>query len=195
MAKRQFYGQERNPLKMVIYILIVLVMTGCIGYLVCSSRQRRLEYTERVREAAAGETEYVAEKRQSETETETESETQTDTDSTEEKSGTEEDMVKRSSILVLNGTGKAGVAGYWKTQLEKAGYTNVSPVTYTGTVGEETMIYVSAKEQAEPLKQQFPNASVEIGEVEEGLEAAEGGQLPEQRDIFIVIGNKDARSE
>ncbi|MDO5541622.1 MAG: LytR C-terminal domain-containing protein, partial [Eubacteriales bacterium] len=162
MAKRQFYGQEKNPLKMVLYIAIVLVMAGCIGYLVCSSRQRSQEYTEKVQRAVASETEYVVEERHSETETETSAEMETENDTTPvtEMSVTEE-TVKASSILVLNGTGKSGVAGYWKAQLEEAGYTNVSPASYTGTVGEETIIYVSAKEQAEPLKQQFPNASVE----------------------------------
>lgn len=201
MAKRQFYGQERNPLKMVLYILAVLVMAGCIGYLVYSSGQRSREYAERVQKAAAGETEYDVEEPQSETEaetaggTETDSETESSTDLIAEKLETEGDAVKTLSVLVLNGTGKPGVAGYWKTQLEKEGYTNVSPVTYTGSVGEETVIYVSAKEQAEPLKQEFPDAAVEIGKVEDGLEAAEGSPLPEQRDIFIVIGSRDAQSE
>lgn len=222
MARRNGYGEERNPLKVVLYIIAVLVMLGCIGYLIYSSRLGKQEYQENVRRAAAGETELVIEERETESETEqtTESETaqkntvavqknttiaQKNTNALESESESETNTEavpamsnntgKDMSVLVLNGTGVPGVAGYWKSQLEEAGYSNVTPATYTQTVGENTVIYATTNREAELFKEQFPNAEVEIGAVDTGLEEAEGIPLPEKCDVYIIIGKKDARSE
>lgn len=203
MARRNGYGQERNPLKMVLYIIAVLAMLGCIGYLVYSSRVSSQEYQENVRRAAAEETELETEERKTERETEKTTEQDTtankkDTESpeTESETDTEAALVMTDlSILVLNGTGKPGVAGYWKTQLEKRGYTNVTPASYTETVGDETVIYAANNAQTGIFKELFPNAETKIGTVDTGLEAATGIPLPEKCDVYIIIGNKDARSE
>ena len=226
MARRNRYGEEKNPLKVVLYIIAVLAMLGCIGYLIYSSRLGKQEYQENVRRAAAGETELIIEEHETESETEqtTEPETaqkntvaaqnnttaaQNNTNDSESESENESEsetnteavpamsnnMGKDMSILVLNGTGIPGVAGYWKSQLEEAGYSNVTPATYTQTVGENTVIYATTNREAELFKEQFPNAEVEIGAVDTGLEAAEGIPLPEECDVYIIIGRKDARSE
>ncbi|EET58825.1 hypothetical protein BRYFOR_09285 [Marvinbryantia formatexigens DSM 14469] len=223
MARRNRYGQEKNPLRMVLYIIAVLAMIGCIGYLVYSSRISSQEYQEEVRRAAAEEVEFETEARETRGETETETEKQQDNtkDETEQGAGTETETDgeqgnteetdnesetdtkeaaagaadKDMSILVLNGTGRPGVAGYWKSQLEEAGYTDVTPATYTETVGEKTVIYAATTEEAEIFKEQFPDAEVEVGTVETGLEAAEGIPLPEKCDVYIIVGSSDARSE
>ena len=238
MARRNGYEEERNPLKMVLYIIAVLAMLGCIGYLIYSSRLGKQEYQENVRRAAAGETELVIEERETESETEqtTESETaqknaaaaqnnttaaqnntntseiasesEPESESENESEGESESETnteavsamsnntgKDMSVLVLNGTGVPGVAGYWKSQLEEAGYSNVTPATYTQTVGEDTVIYAATNREAELFKEQFPDAEIEIGTVDTGLEAAEGIPLPEECDVYIIIGKKDARSE
>lgn len=230
MARRNRYGEEKNPLKVVLYIIAVLAMLGCIGYLIYSSRLGKQEYQENVRRAAAGETELVIEEHETESETEqtTEPETaqkntaaaqnnttaaQNNTNASESESESESENESESetnteavsamsnntgkdmSILVLNGTGVPGVAGYWKSQLEEAGYSNVTPATYTQTVGENTVIYATTNREAELFKEQFPDAEVEIGAVDTGLEAAEGIPLPEECDVYIIIGRKDARSE
>lgn len=98
------------------------------------------------------------------------------------------------NVLILNGTRRPGVAGYWKTVLEQAGYTNVVPVTYTGTVGAQTVIYTDVTSKADYLLQQFPNASIQIGSITTGLEPSADAPLPEHVDIYILIGSNDARS-
>ncbi len=98
------------------------------------------------------------------------------------------------SVLILNGTRKQGVAGYWKTVLEQAGYTNVTPATYTGSVGTQTVIYTTEVSKAELLLQLFPNASIQIGSVTTGIEATTGYPLPAQTDIYVLIGSSDARN-
>lgn len=98
------------------------------------------------------------------------------------------------SVLILNGTRRQGVAGYWKNVLDQAGYKNVVPATYTGTVGPQTVIYASSIADAEPLLQLFPNASIQVGSVTTGIEATTGYPLPEHTDIFVMVGSNDARS-
>ena len=212
MAKKnkKIYEQESNPLKVVLYIVAVLVLIGCIGYLIYSSRLSKKEYEELVKRAAAGETEFAIEEREAEMETEenisakirnengTGTEAETDTEAVSAMTsldGAEDSEEKEVGILVLNGTGKPGVAGYWKTQLENAGYTNVIPASYIGTVEEETVIYAAKYKTATPFKEYFSDATVKIGKVENGIEAADGITLPEESDVYIVIGSKDARSE
>lgn len=214
MAKKRIYEKERHPLKMVLYIIAVFALIACIGYLVYSSRVSKKEYEETVRRAAAGETELSIENHEREPETEketadkaqkkntnekeTESDTETDSETVPAMAGignTKAGVNKEAAVLVLNGTGRPGVAGYWKKQLENAGYSNVTPASYTGKVEEETVIYAATNNKAEPFKEQFPNATIEIGTIETGVEPADGIPLPEKSDIYIVIGSKDARSE
>lgn len=96
------------------------------------------------------------------------------------------------TLLVLNGTRRPGVAGYWKNVLEQAGYTNVVPANYTGTVGSQTTIYTDDPAKAEPLLAQFPNAIIQIGSITTGLEPSSDTPLPLHTDIYILIGNSDA---
>ena len=98
---------------------------------------------------------------------------------------------KNVGILVLNGTKRPGVAAYWKTQLETAGYANVVPATYNKTVGQETVIYAPSVEVAKPFLELFPNAAVQVGNVADGIELQAGVVMPENCQVYIVIGNKD----
>ena len=102
---------------------------------------------------------------------------------------------ENSTLLVLNGTGKAGVAAYWKEQLEEDGYVNVIPATYNLPVEEKTVIYTEEPEKAQALLEQFPNADFSEGKIQSGIEPAEGYPVPEECEIYIVIGQQDARSE
>lgn len=206
MSRRK-YKQESNPLKMVIYIIAVLALIGCLGYLVYSSREQKKEHAEEVRRIAAKETEFAMTEKERETEPVTETEGVAKNKVTDQISETESEEVKEaassntaekgkdSAVLVLNGTGRPGVAGYWQKQLEEAGYTNVVSASYTGEIDDETIIYAADEKEAEVFKEQFPNADFEKGSIETGIEAAEGSSLPEHSDIYIVVGSNDARSE
>lgn len=206
MSRRK-YKQESNPLKMVIYIIAVLALIGCLGYLVYSSRERKKEHAEKVQQAAAKETEFEMTEKERATESMTnagddgkkrETERSSEGESEEAKEATSSNVLlenKDSAVLVLNGTGRPGVAGYWKKQLEEAGYTNVVSASYTGEIEDETVIYAGDEKEAEVFKEQFPNADFEKGSIETGIEAAEGSALPEHSDIYIVVGSNDARSE
>ena len=78
MAKNRNPESERNPFKVVLYILIVLALIGCIGFLFYENRQRKAAYREEIEQMASGETEYVRTERMSETETEKQTEKQTE---------------------------------------------------------------------------------------------------------------------
>lgn len=78
MAKNRNPESERNPFKVVLYILIVLALIGCIGFLFYENRQRKAAYREEIEQMASGETEYVRAERMSETETERQTEKQTE---------------------------------------------------------------------------------------------------------------------
>lgn len=191
MSKKSNFQPEKNPIYVVLYIAAALILIACLIFFVFRSHQRKAEYKEKVELAASQETEYVMARR--ETETETESEEPETEAVTETESETEAD--KTVSILVLNGTKRPGVAGYWQNQLEEDGYENVASASYSGEIADETVIYAEQEADAEPLKSYFPDADVEKGSIEEGIEADNGVTLPETCDLYIVIGRNDAQSE
>ena len=45
---------------------------------------------------------------------------------------------------MLNGTGKVGVAAYWKRFLQGKGFTNVVMADYKGEINDHTVVYVTA---------------------------------------------------
>lgn len=248
MAGRNNY--ERNPLKMVIYILAVIFFIGCIGYLLKYSGMEKEEYQKEVERVSALES---SSQTDGEKKSSSKNETKDDTkEESSESSGKEKnnksDLTTKSeektsdptsapetanltpapdaaalsetpapdaanqtptpevkqqadaavnaveaNILVLNGTKRPGVAGYWKTELEKAGYKNVTPVTYTKAVGLDTIICTDNAELAQPLLALFPGAQIQEGSVQDGIELEAGVTLPEKCDIYIIIGEKDIR--
>lgn len=246
MSKKNYY-HERNPLKMVIYILVVLFFMACIGYLLIYSGKQKEEYKEEMERVSALETGTVTSEEQKEEETAdtrgtTKEASMSETDGkagnltptpvpeqqasptpiseqavsptpvTEqsatptlspeqeatatpavEQAADTAELVKDMNILVLNGTKRPGVAGYWKTQLENVGYKNVVPATYTKTVGQETVIWASKVEYAKPFLELFPDAQIQVGSVQDGIELQAGVTMPENNDVFIIIGNKDVK--
>lgn len=122
-----------------------------------------------------------------EDETEAASETETETET--------EDESKDLRVLLLNGTGVGGVAGYWETQLEEDGYTDVIAASYEEEAAEETVIYASNRQQALPFQEYFTDSRIRIGSITEGILMSDGEEEPEDVDIYIVIGRTDARNE
>ena len=248
MAGRNNY--ERNPLKMVIYILAVIFFIGCIGYLLKYSGMEKEEYQKEVERVSALESssqtdeeknssfkndtkddakeessESSGKENKNKSDSTTESEEKTsdptsapetanltpapdaatpsETPAPDAANQTPTPEVKQqadaavnateANILILNGTRRPGVAAFWKTELEKNGYKNIMPVTYTKVVEYETVILTEDVELAQPLQAIFPYAKIQEGSVQEGIELEPGVTLPEKTDIYIIIGERDVR--
>ena len=214
MAKRESYGPPHSPFKIVIYILVVAALVGGIGYLVKCTRARRADFQTQIQELGQNETEYVQVKT-AVTEEETEvKQTSSDSDTakkqtaatepstateqtTEGQTETESETVKASAadlerhILLLNGSGKDGMAAVWKTKLEKAGYTNVSVASFPGRSIDQTRIYVEKEEEADAVKDLFTSVEVTTDPFTADI-TLEDGSAPKDVEIYIIVGKNDA---
>ena len=137
-----------------------------------------------------------------ESESETTSETESQSIVTESAKSTEADLFSADNprIIVLNGTGKAGVAAYWKRFLQGKGFTNVVMADYNGEINDHTVVYVTAGGNApEGVYDLFPNAEYR----EEGLDSADPNadtnvKIPDSQkkfdfyDVWILVGKDDA---
>lgn len=137
-----------------------------------------------------------------ESESETASETESQSIVTESAKSTEADLFSAENprIIVLNGTGKAGVAAYWKRFLQGKGFTNVVMADYKGEISDHTVVYVTAGGNApEGVYDLFPNAEYR----EEGLDSADPNadtnvKIPDSQkkfdfyDVWILVGKDDA---
>lgn len=137
-----------------------------------------------------------------ESESETTSETESQSIVTESAKSTEADLFSADNprIIVLNGTGKAGVAAYWKRFLQGKGFTNVVMADYKGEISDHTVVYVTAGGNApEGVYDLFPNAEYR----EEGLDSADPNadtnvKIPDSQkkfdfyDMWILVGKDDA---
>ena len=214
MAKRESYGPPHSPFKIVIYILVVTALVGGIGYLVKCTRARRADFQTQIQELGQNETEYVQVKTavtEEETEVVQESsssdagEKQTAAteqsaateQTTEGQSETESEAVTASAadlgrhILLLNGSGKDGMAAVWKTKLEKAGYTHVSVASFPGRSIDQTRIYVEKEEEADAVKDLFTSVEVTTDPFTADI-TLEDGSAPKDVEIYIIVGKNDA---
>lgn len=137
-----------------------------------------------------------------ESESETTSETESQSIVTESAKSTEADLFSADNprIIVLNGTGKAGVAAYWKRFLQGKGFKNVVMADYKGEINDHTVVYVTAGGNApEGVYDLFPNAEYR----EEGLDSADPNadtnvKIPDSQkkfdfyDVWILVGKDDA---
>ena len=222
MAKRESYGPQRSPFKIFLYIVIIVLLLGGIAYLVKCTRVKQAAFQEQIRELGAQETEFVQKKQtvQEESETETkstekataqtekkeasteagtekaaegtsESETESETGSENVKNST---AIQKQHILLLNGSGKDGMAARWQAELTTAGYTNVSVASFPGQAIEQTRIYVEREEEKEELtdlKAQFAGVEVTTEPFSADI-TLEDGTTPKDVDLYIIIGKNDA---
>ena len=220
MSKRnKDYDPERKPIYTILYIAAVILLVGAIVFMWYSSRDRKKEQMDAVEKLAASETEFVIMKREDETESsrETDPETaetaaagksenqkssalQTEKNTempveSETETETETEVKKDLSVLVLNGTRKPGVAAYWKKELEADGYTNVYTASYNKEVEEYTLLYTSDVTLKNEFEQYFPDCKIRLSKVEEGIEPDGDTQLPEDIDLYIVIGKNDIKNQ
>lgn len=146
---------------------------------------------------------------QTEAETESESETSTQTETSaevsmqaesESESQTKEAVAEGDRVIVLNGTGKSGVASYWKRFLQMRGVANIVIADYKGSVGDRTVVYVAEGSDApKGVYDCFPNAEYREGSLEESdpesknnIKAAKDQTEYETYDVWIVVGKDDA---
>ena len=137
---------------------------------------------------------------ESETESHLESESETKSETESQSIASESFSAENPRIIVLNGTGKAGVAAYWKRFLQGKGFTNVVMADYKGEINDHTVVYVTAGGNApKGVYDLFPNAEYR----EEGLDSADPNadtnvKIPDSQkkfdsyDIWIVVGKDDA---
>ena len=120
-----------------------------------------------------------------------ESETESETGSENVKNST---AIQKQHILLLNGSGKDGMAARWQAELTKAGYTNVSVASFPGQAIEQTRIYVEREEEKEELtdlKAQFAGVEVTTEPFSADI-TLEDGTTPKDVDLYIIIGKNDA---
>ena len=223
MTKRESFGPQRSPFKIFLYIVIIVLLLGGIAYLMKCTRVKQAAFQEQIRELGAQETEFVQKKQtvQEESETETKKSTEKATAQTEKKEtstetetekaaeGTSESeteseagsenvknstAIQKQHILLLNGSGKDGMAARWQVRLMKAGYTNVSVASFPGQAIEQTRIYVEGEEEKEKLtdlKAQFAGVEVTTEPFSADI-ILEDGTTPKDVDLYIIIGKNDA---
>ena len=213
----------------VLVVLVLLCGMGYLFYYSRSQANERQEYIRELETVPAepeSETISEAESSMPEAQTETQTETQTEIESeseteshlesesettsetesqsivTESAKSTEADLFSADNprIIVLNGTGKAGVAAYWKRFLQGKGFTNVVMADYKGEISDHTVVYVTAGGNApEGVYDLFPNAEYR----EEGLDSADPNadtnvKIPDSQkkfdfyDVWILVGKDDA---
>lgn len=146
---------------------------------------------------------------QTSTQTESESETSTQTETSaevsmpaesESESQTKEAIAEGDRVIVLNGTGKSGVASYWKRFLQTKGVANIVIADYKGSVGDRTVVYVAEGSDApKGVYDCFPNAEYREGSLEESdpesknnIKVANDQTEYETYDVWIVVGKDDA---
>ena len=143
---------------------------------------------------------------QTESEAEPESETSTQTETSAEVSMQAESesesqaIAEGDRVIVLNGTGKSGVASYWKRFLQMKGVANIVIADYKGSVGDRTVVYVAEGSDApEGVYDCFPNAEYREGSLEESdpesknnIKVAKDQTEYETYDVWIVVGKDDA---
>ena len=240
MSKKQKLNYERNPWKMVIYIIAVVLLAGCLALFLYMRRQQQKTYQEELRQLQSQETEYIRPARVRETETESEAEEEKETEKpaagkktaeaaletkqketgkkadeterrpeseaeTESETETESESEagglsvaeRNAHVLLLNASGKAGVAGAWKKELTKDGYKNVSTASYIGSAKEQTQIYLkkSQRKLAEHLQELFENAEVGFDTFAEDFEMSGGADKPEDVDVYVLIGRENILEE
>lgn len=213
----------------VLVVLVLLCGMGYLFYYSRSQAKERQEYIKELEskematkdfvevtifEEPESETESEADSSMSEVQTETqteseaepESETSTQTETSAEVSMQAESesesqaIAEGDRVIVLNGTGKAGVASYWKRFLQMKGVANIVIADYKGSVGDRTVVYVAEGSDApKGVYDCFPNAEYREGSLEESdpesknnIKAAKDQTEYETYDVWIVVGKDDA---
>ena len=225
MAGNRRRKRENSGMHAFLYVLVVLVLLCGMGYLFYYSRSQAKERQEYIRELESkematkdfvevtifeepeSEAESITPDVQTESESESETLTQTEPSAevsmqaeSESESQTKEAVAEGDRVIVLNGTGKSGVASYWKRFLQMKGVANIVIADYKGSVGDRTVVYVAEGSDApKGVYDCFPNAEYREGSLEESdpesknnIKAANDQTEYDTYDVWIVVGKDDA---
>lgn len=213
----------------VLVVLVLLCGMGYLFYYSRSQAKERQEYIKELESKEMATKDFVEVTIFEEPESETESEAQSDTPEVQTETQTESEAEPESEtstqietsaevsmqaesesesqaiaegdrVIVLNGTGKSGVASYWKRFLQMKGVANIVIADYKGSVGDRTVVYVAEGSDApEGVYDCFPNAEYREGSLEESdpesknnIKAANDQTEYETYDVWIVVGKDDA---
>lgn len=213
----------------VLVVLVLLCVMGYLFYYSRSQAKERQEYIRELESKEMATKDFVEVTIFEEPESETESEAQSDTPEVQTETQTESEAEPESEtstqietsaevsmqaesesesqaiaegdrVIVLNGTGKSGVASYWKRFLQMKGVANIVIADYKGSVGDRTVVYVAEGSDApEGVYDCFPNAEYREGSLEESdpesknnIKAANDQTEYETYDVWIVVGKDDA---
>ena len=208
------YKKERNPFLMVIYILAVLALLGCLVFLVRQRREEHALYEAKLQQAKESETieakelSWAKEETTVKDELPEEAEQQEDTQApaptevpaatasptaTQVPTPTEEPQPHyQAAVVILNGTGKEGLAGKWATSVGNAGYGNVKAFNYTKAVEDHTVIYAATEEAGKEFLTLFPQGEVRVGSIQEGIVEGTTRPVAPQADVYIVLGTNES---
>lgn len=240
MAGNRRRKQENSGMRKFLYVVVVLVLLGSMGYLFYYSRSQAKERQEYIQEleskeaATKSQVQFTKPESESESESETESQAQSGTQiesesesSSEVQSESQTEAISESElqsetqsssqseleaesqteaselgphIMLLNGTGKSGVAAYWKRLLNAKGVTEIVMADYKGTVEDKTVIYVAeGRSSLEGVRELFPDADYLTGslrdadaDVDINVRVAAGQKEYDSYDVWIVVGKDDA---
>ena len=236
MAGNRRRKQENSGMRKFLYVVVVLVLLGSMGYLFYYSRSQAKERQEYIQEleskeaATKSRVQFTKPESESETESQAQSETQIESESesssevqsesqteaiseselqSETQSSSQSELEAESQteaselgphIMLLNGTGKSGVAAYWKRLLNAKGVTEVVMADYKGTVEDKTVIYVAeGGSSLEGVRELFPDADYLTGslrdadaDVDTNVRVAAGQKEYDSYDVWIVVGKDDA---
>ena len=213
----------------VLVVLVLLCGMGYLFYYSRSQAKERQEYIKELESKEMATKDFVEVTIFEEPESETESESQSNTPEVQTETQTESEAEPESEtstqietsaevsmqaesesesqaiaegdrVIVLNGTGKSGVASYWKRFLQMKGVANIVIADYKGSVGDRTVVYVAEGSDApEGVYDCFPNAEYREGSLEESdpesknnIKAAKDQTEYETYDVWIVVGKDDA---
>ncbi len=109
----------------------------------------------------------------------------TEDDTTQDVAGDDTTNSFGYSIIVLNSTDYAGLAGRWADKLTGYGYTVSEKADYFNTL-TSTKIISTKEGVGEDLVQYFKSASYEVGQLTEGSNVSLSGY-----DIIVIIGEDD----
>lgn len=244
MAGNRRRKQENSGMRKFLYVVVVLVLLGSMGYLFYYSRSQAKERQEYIQEleskeaATKSQVQFTKPESESKSESETESQAQSETQSetqiesesesssevqsesqteaiseselqSETQSSSQSELKAESQteaselgphIMLLNGTGKSGVAAYWKRLLNAKGVTEIVMADYKGTVEDKTVIYVAeGGSSLEGVRELFPDADYLTGslrdadaDVDTNVRVAAGQKEYDSYDVWIVVGKDDA---
>ena len=129
MAKKQNLNYERNPWKMVLYIVAVVALAACLVFLVYTRREQKKAYQEELLQLQSKETEYVRPIRETEMESESE---------TGDAKETEKPMTGKKTAEAILDTKE-------ETTTEKAKETETESETETETESESELLSAAEK--------------------------------------------------